>query len=370
MAAVPLTAMPEVDARPPRRARPELWDRVDALIDRAPGLAELELHGLQLLAARRWRELGRPVPQSLVQAERSAAVFTMFAPVVLAKIRAAVDGPIVLMKGPEAAAAYPDPMLRPFRDLDLLVPDAKAAHEALVAAGFKLTGLPDRYVDLHHLRPLRLPGLPLLLELHSRPKWVEGMRAPSTDELIEAARPSTIGVDGILGLPPAEHTLVIAAHSWGHAPFGRLIQLVDVAALAEQADGAEIEALARRWRARRLWRTTRRVADAALGSASKTFAQRIWARNVATAREQTVLESHLEAWLAPFWALSPPSAVAAVVRGFAGELRRVPGETWREKLVRTRYAFRNAFSPLSEHERELDEAGLPSGDPEEGIHLV
>jgi hypothetical protein len=370
MAAVTLAAMPELDEGSSRRARPELWDRVDALIDRAPGLAELELHGLQFLAARRWRELGRPIPQSLVQAERSAAVFTMFAPVVLGKIRAAVEGPIVLMKGPEAAAAYPDPMLRPFRDLDLLVPDAGAVHEALVAAGFRPTGLPHLYVDLHHLRPLRLPGLPLLVEVHSRPKWVDGLRAPSTQELVESARPSTIGVEGILGLPPAEHTLVIAAHSWGHAPFGRLIQLLDVTALAEQAGDEEIEALARRWRAQRLWRTTRRVADAVFGSGSKTFAQRIWARNVAGAREQTVLESHLESWLAPFWALSPPSAVVAAVRGVAGELRRVPGETWREKLVRTRYAFRNAFTPLSAHQRDLDKAGLPSGGAKERIHLV
>ena len=47
---------------------------------------------------------------------------------------------LILMKGPEAAARYPDPALRPFCDLDFLVDDPAAAHRALMAAGFVEVG--------------------------------------------------------------------------------------------------------------------------------------------------------------------------------------------------------------------------------------
>ena len=50
---------------------------------------------------------------------------------VLNRIRAAVDGRLVLMKGVEVAASYAIPACRPYRDLDILTPDPQAAHAAL-----------------------------------------------------------------------------------------------------------------------------------------------------------------------------------------------------------------------------------------------
>ena len=44
---------------------------------------------------------------------------------------------MVLMKGLEVGAYYPDPGLRPFRDLDLLVDDAERAQQALIEAGLR-----------------------------------------------------------------------------------------------------------------------------------------------------------------------------------------------------------------------------------------
>src|SRR5712691_3463489 len=159
-----------------------LWDRVDELVDRAQDITDLREHRLELLAARRWRALGRPVPTELVDEERLAAIMTLAAPPLLEKIRASLEGPIVLLKGPEVAARYPSPALRPYGDLDILVPDARAAHEALKRTGFEEVGDPALYVDLHHLRPLWLRPLPLLVEVHAAPKWIVSLEPPATSE--------------------------------------------------------------------------------------------------------------------------------------------------------------------------------------------
>ena len=74
-------------------ARHELFSRVDALLEPPHPLPDLHLHRVELLAARRWRELGVPVPPELVAQERKAAATAMAAPVLLERIRAAWTGP-------------------------------------------------------------------------------------------------------------------------------------------------------------------------------------------------------------------------------------------------------------------------------------
>ena len=53
---------------------PELWAHVDRLVDRAPREADLRAHGVHLLAAQRFRALGRPVSAQLEEDAWSAAV--------------------------------------------------------------------------------------------------------------------------------------------------------------------------------------------------------------------------------------------------------------------------------------------------------
>jgi hypothetical protein len=151
----------------PARPLPErgFWESVDGLIDSSPGLADLRAHRLHLLAARRWRARGLPIPDELRSDEHSAALVSLGVPFVLARIRDACDGPLVLFKGYELALRYPDPALRPYTDIDLLVEDPVAASRALRAAGFEPAGYEDvHYDELHHVRPLLLPELPLLVE--------------------------------------------------------------------------------------------------------------------------------------------------------------------------------------------------------------
>lgn len=334
----------------------DLWAAVDGLVDRAPRVSDLNFHGLHLLAARRYRQTGRLVPRDLATAERASAVLTIVVPAVLEQIRRAYDRTIVLMKGPEAASYYPDPALRPFRDLDLLVPDAEEAQRALVAAGFVTAGSPEPYVDLHHLQPLRWPGAPLLIEVHDRPKWPAGLPLPSRAELLASAVEGSTGVPGILALAPELHAMVIAAHSWAHAPLGRLVHLVDLAAVTASLDRHSLDRAAASLGIRRLWSASIGAADALLDDGPSTWPLRLWARNLGSAREPTVLETHLGRWLPPWSALPPRAALRANAFTIWRELAP-QNEPWSRKLRRTLHAFRNASQRRSDHNRALGEEG-------------
>ena len=343
-------------ARPQPRRSP-LWGSVDELIDRATRLGDLRFHRLHLLAAKRFRETGKLVPRDLREAERQAAVYTLVAPVILQKAREAYDRTMVLMKGPEIACKYPDPALRPFGDLDLLVPDAAEAQRSLLAAGFVLTGSAKPYTDLHHVRPLQWPGNPMNVELHDRPKWIDGLPTPSRAQLFASAVRGSAGVPGILALPPELHAMAIAAHAWAHSPLGRLGHLVDLAAVIDGLDRADLDRTAAALGMRRAWRTTVAATDALFEGSRRTWPLRLWARNLESARERTVLESHVGRWLPPWFALSPARALRANAFTLSRELGRLGDEPWTEKLRRTRRAIRHATRRLSDHQRTLGEEG-------------
>lgn len=330
-----------------------IWEAVDRLVDRAPSLSDLRNHGIDLFAARRWRALGRSVPPVLVEEERRVAALTLGAPTVLRQAREAYEGTILLLKGPEVASRYPDQALRRFRDLDLLVDDAERAYKALLAAGFEPVGDPALYVDIHHLRPLWRPGLPVPIELHSRPKWIDDVPAPTARDLFAVAVESRAGVGGVLTLPPAHHAVTLAAHSWAHEPLRRLRDVIDIAAMVAEGDRAEADAVARTWGVERLWTTTVRAIDAVLHDGPQPWMLRVWARNLPRARERTVLESHLERWLSNFAVLPTGRALRELSSVIRDEIRPEAGETWAQKLARTRTAFRNAYVRRSEHDEEL-----------------
>jgi hypothetical protein len=330
-----------------------LWPAVDRLIDAAPTLTELLWHRLHLLAAERWRAEGRPVPAEIEHAERLAGLRLTAAPMMLERIREAYDGRFALIKGYEVAVRYPDPLTRPFVDIDLLVEDAAEAHASLRAAGFVEIGDADRYVDIHHLRPLSLPGLTVPVEVHHRPKWPKNLQPPATADLLDRAVPSATGIDGIEALEPADHALVLAAHSWAHLPLRRLLELVDIALISGEADPGELESRARACGFERVWHTTRGSVDSLFYGGRRTSAERLWARHLAGARERTVFESHMERWLSAFWSLPARSATAAMGATIRAEIGPAEGETWRGKFARVRRAFRNASARRSEHERQL-----------------
>jgi len=120
-----------VSPRTAPQGSPAVWERLDALLDHAPGEAALRAHGVHLLGAQRLRERGRPVSSGLEADGWTAAILTLVAPVLLERVREACDGPLVLMKGPEVAARYPDPAQRGFQGLHEADPVGQAGQRVV-----------------------------------------------------------------------------------------------------------------------------------------------------------------------------------------------------------------------------------------------
>jgi hypothetical protein len=334
--------------------RAQLWDGVGALIDRAPTVADLQFHGLHLLAAQQFRASGREVPHELLDAERRAAVRTLGVLPLLAKIRAATAATLLLIKGPEVARHYPDAATRDFGDIDILVRDAARVHDDLLDAGFELVGDPELYEGIHHLRPVWVPGSPMAVEIHSAPKWVEAVAAPRFDRLLAFATDSGL-VEGFSTLQPEAHAVLLAVHSWAHEPLGRLSQLVDVAAVLALGDRAKAAHIADEWGVAGVWKVTVEALDTLFLDARAALPLRTWARTLQRAQSQTVLESHLSRWMAPLAALGI-RGISVVWRNLVDDVMPLPDETWPEKAERTRTAFRNARARRVHHLEELDGA--------------
>ncbi|MGH2934167.1 MAG: nucleotidyltransferase family protein [Gaiellaceae bacterium] len=334
------------------RSQSAVWehalDLVRAAVDRSQ-----PAYGLELLGEQIRRERGVPAVPGLEYAQQLTTIRVLVAEDLLRRVRAAYDGQIVLIKGLEVALRYPDPGLRPFGDLDLLVPDTGAAQRALLDAGFEEVMDPDLFLDIHQERPLALPGSPLMIELHKWPKWPDFLDPPPLEGLLAVAVDSRSGVAGIQALPDAQHAVVVAAHAWTHGPLNHPRQLLDVAVLAEGIPRAKLRRLAAQWDLDRIWETTIRCADSLFGDAPHTAAERLWARHLRAVRERTVAEAHLEKYLSPLWAYSLPMAVQVSASMLRAELRPAQDETWREKGRRTLVALRNSATPRSRHDEAL-----------------
>ena len=334
----------------------ELWAAVDRLVDRAASLDNLAAHGLHLFAARRRRALGQDVPEAMIDEERRAAAVLLGATIALEQARAAYDGTMLLMKGLEVGERYPDPSLRPLRDVDLLVDRPARAQRALLAAGFEPIGPGDEYyAGRHHLRPLALPGLPIVVELHRRPEWVRWATPPSAPELFSEAVPSATGIDGVLAPSPAHHALLVAGHSWAGAPLRRILDLVDVTLLAGgDFDRADLWETARKWEVDGVWKTTSVAVDAVLfGGPTLPWHVRGWAGDLTKVRERTVFANHVRRIASPFSALPMRRALPEAARAAGHAVRRAEEDTWTSKLRRAARALRHAFHPISRHTRGL-----------------
>lgn len=347
---------------PDERLDPRLWEAVDHLLDRVADVGDVRAHRLDLLKADRLRRLGRRVPAVLAAEERASALRSLAAPLLLERVRAAAGRPLLVLKGPEVARWYPAPALRPFDDVDVLAADAPDTQRTLLGAGFVEVGDPRLYTGIHHLRPLHLPGFPLVVEVHERPKWVEGLPAPTAERLLAAAVPAP---NGLLRLPPAEHAVVLAAHDWAHRPLEQLGRLIDVAAVCQGTSRAEVDAVASAWGVERLWRTTADAVDALLHGSQPTWPLRTWARGLRSGREQTVLENHVERLLAGFSVLPPGRAVAAAAAGLRRTLTPYPGEGWERKAQRAWDALGHALWRRSSHDRVLERRPGDSSGSEE-----
>jgi hypothetical protein len=347
----------------PRVGSPHLfegpfWQGVARVVDRIDRLDVLREHRLQLIAAARRHELGQPVEDDLAVEARAAALAALAVPALLDRVRSTCSGRIVLFKGAEAAAAYPSPVLRPYVDLDVLVPDATRATRELLAAGFVRVGEDRDYAGEHHGRPLAHPDVPISLEVHSRPKWVSGLEALPAAIVFERTVAAAPGVDGVEAPEPAVHAVLLAAHAWAELrPLGRLGDLVDVSATAARGPEGEAGRIAHQVGLGRVWDATSAAADTLFLGRRRSWPLRTWARHLPQARERTVLDVHLMRLLSPFSTFGSRAAFGAAGASALHTLRPSDAESWSAKLARASSAVRDAGLARSEHESRLTDDG-------------
>lgn len=341
---------------------PELWPAIDRALDRLD-VDSLSKHGLGPLAAHRLQMLGRQVDDRLLREQRAAGAAHLVAPTLLARARNAYDGQLIMLKGPEVTARYPARSRR-FGDIDLLAGDADAAQAALLAAGFRLQDRdwppPGYDLDRHphyHLHPLEWPGLALCVEVHKSVKWPKGLKPPRSEEIAEAAVPSSLGIDGLLVPDPRHQAVLLASHAWGEVVMRHLRELLDVTLFAHDADRAELARIAASWGFQPGWRTTVSVPDWLFYGEPEPSAVKVWARYLRTLREPTVAEMHIQEWLAPFWLVPPRRALRKTAAAVGRDLRPEPNQTWGEKLRQTWLAVRHPLAAESAHDRRSRRAG-------------
>jgi hypothetical protein len=331
----------------------ELWTAVDRLLANA-SIAGVLAHELGPLAANRLRRLGEPVPKPLLLEERAASLSMLTATPLLERLRAGCEGKLVLVKGPEVARRYPGNARR-FSDLDLLTGHAESVHDELRGAGF--VEFEDPEFDLtpehHHLQPLQWPTIWLKVEVHKYPNWPMATTLPPLREILEASTPSSYGLDELFVPTPAHHALIVAAHAWRHEPLHTLRDLIDVAVLAAEADERDLAHTADAWGIGRVWRTTSRTIDALFYGGARSAPLRSWARHLELVRERSNLEGHLQRLIHAYWGLPPHRASAQAARALRSTLEPAAGETWREKLRRTRQALRNPGAPVTGRDPRL-----------------
>ncbi len=316
-----------------------MWDRIDRLIDIAPTLEDLRAHGLHLLAAQRWSQQGQAIPDVLRDEVRATAIADLAARTLLIRIRTILDGPVLLIKGPEVATRYPTSTLRPFHDLDLVVQEVETAQQALLAAGFISMGGEQWFTHHHHRAPLIWPGLPLAIELHESfwgPTW---MTCPPTEELLATAVPARVNIDGIQTLSPHYHSILLAAHSWQHVPLRRVLDLIDIAVMSEGIDRKALDDVATQMNIGRVWGAMIRATDALfLNQEVQSWSLRLWARHLTGVTRRSVRAQYLNRWLGTAWAPDLPTALSAAQSIMRDDL----GKWFRDYRRRVRNHFLQA----------------------------
>jgi hypothetical protein len=181
--------------------------------------------------------------------------------------------PAVALKGPVLAHAYGHPGVRPFGDLDVLVPRARAAEAvaALRASGYRPA---DQHSIVEGVHPaagrefVLVPDRPDRVSVEVQvdvTNWPLPVALPA-EALIERARPLTVGGRAVAALSAEDHVLTLAIHGTRHG-WNSLRFISDIHAVA--ADGVDWTLAHQRAAAARMARMLNvglMLADEVLGS--------------------------------------------------------------------------------------------------------
>jgi hypothetical protein len=202
-------------------------------------------------------ERRRGVPQEVMEGLRvdlySATVQGMLAEQQLATVLGALSAvavPAVVIKGAALGVFYPDPVLRLYADIDIMIPEAQLdeAEQALNAIGYECFAPKTWWLDrFHHLPPMVSDGGGLPIELHWRVDYqVQKGRLPA-DDLWERAVPWSVHDQPALRLDAVDAALHLCRHAVvQHRAYGAFHYLCDLAQVTHGWGQGEWETLTQR----------------------------------------------------------------------------------------------------------------------------
>ena len=170
----------------------------------------------------------------------------------LVRIARDLDGakiPMAALKGAWLAwEVYPEPGMRPLRDLDILVPADRAleARTRLLALGYEqcegtALSLEEWVARFKHL-PALVSREGHVIEIHTRLWDDDGRMPPHPTDLLER-RVESAAMPGLFVLSPIDSVMHLAVHAAFHRFDGGPLMLLDFAMLAEKADALDLPAL-------------------------------------------------------------------------------------------------------------------------------
>jgi hypothetical protein len=198
-----------------------------------------------------------PVPQEVMDRLRqdlhAAAVQVMLAEQQLAAVLGALstaEVPALVVKGAALGSFYPDPALRLYGDLDILVPETQLdmAEGALNGLGYHCFASKAWWLDrFHHLPPMVRESGELLVELHWRLDYQEGKGRLPADDLWARAVPWMVHDQPGLRLDAVDAVLHLCRHAVvQHRAHGVFRSLCDLAQLTKGWGQEEWETLGQR----------------------------------------------------------------------------------------------------------------------------
>jgi hypothetical protein len=244
-----------VDGAPAGPQDPRAWT------SDLPVIARHRLAGLALAAAERANVRLDPETESQLQetrgrdAARALSVESAGLEVIRTLDQAGIRS--VVTKGPGIAHAFPQFSLRPYRDIDILVPPPQFEPAMRLLAGIGFVEPDDKRPPRAYVNGLCREGVNLVrgsqvgsVDLHQRiPPWVWGRRITFT-HVIEKSRIIALAGGHVRVADPLHNLLIAALHmiSDKGRPGRELMIWRDVAVLCRACDPAEAAREARRAR--------------------------------------------------------------------------------------------------------------------------
>jgi len=255
--------------------------------------AEAERHGLLPALAFLARPLHLPEALStrFREIRHDATLCRLHAEQQLRKVGALaleLEIPLILLKGPVTAAAYPHPAARSFNDLDLLAPSlaqAQQVFEALLRLGYQ----PVSESRTSHLTSLGLPGSQITVEIHC--DAIEILPTLRSDSLWWSSATPLPERPGLLALSPIDHALYFITHAVEkHGMDMGLRGLYDFSCWTRRWEAGDWEASAARAQARGVTRALRIMAALEAWAQGRAWAELPWSPYLAPPPEN-ILEA-------------------------------------------------------------------------------